>query len=313
MPRLPYPLALACALLLCFSSSAARASDGVLEINQTCAAVGCFDGDAAGWPVEITHQGSYRLTSNLDVPTPGGAIRITSDRVTLDLNGFTIGFCVDPLPGVFCLFTGTDDGIEGRTSLDSTVRNGVIQGFLGWGVDLSRRARLHGLVVRDNTQGGVRVGANSLVESNRIAFNAGVGASLGLGTAWGGNVLTTNGTDVTGSGTPIAHNLCSNARCGRVEARRYYRTDFTGVGNPTVNVCATGYRLPFLSELTQPASLQWASDKTSIDPDVFSSHAWLDEPNAVAGNCTSAVWTSAGFTPIGSSCALARTYWCIEE
>src|SRR5262245_32414033 len=37
----------------------ASASDGVLEINQTCAAVGCFQGDSAGFPVTINSAGSY--------------------------------------------------------------------------------------------------------------------------------------------------------------------------------------------------------------------------------------------------------------
>ncbi len=32
---------------------AARAADGVLEINQACAAAGCFAGDSAGFPVTL--------------------------------------------------------------------------------------------------------------------------------------------------------------------------------------------------------------------------------------------------------------------
>ena len=88
--------------LVLVAPSSAFASDGVVEINQACAAVGCFAGDAPGWPVEITEHGSYRLTSNLDVGIPGGAILLSSDRMTLDLNRFTIGFCVDLPPGFFC-------------------------------------------------------------------------------------------------------------------------------------------------------------------------------------------------------------------
>ncbi len=51
-------------LILALATSA-FATDGVLEINQTCAVqTGCFAGDTAGFPVEIDVAGSYRLTSN---------------------------------------------------------------------------------------------------------------------------------------------------------------------------------------------------------------------------------------------------------
>ena len=66
----------------------ALASDGVLEINQTCALeTGCFVGDSAGFPVTITAPGSYRLTSSLN-PTGASVILIGSSRVQVDLNGF---------------------------------------------------------------------------------------------------------------------------------------------------------------------------------------------------------------------------------
>jgi len=42
-------------LLVLFLAMPARASDGVLEINQTCAIqTGCFAGDTAGFPVTIS-------------------------------------------------------------------------------------------------------------------------------------------------------------------------------------------------------------------------------------------------------------------
>jgi hypothetical protein len=67
----------------------AQAVDGVLEINQTCAVnTGCFAGDTAGFPITINTQGSYVLTSNLDLPdvnTTG--IEVTVGIVTIDMNG----------------------------------------------------------------------------------------------------------------------------------------------------------------------------------------------------------------------------------
>ena len=52
-------------LLLLTLAAPSLASDGVLEINRTCAAVGCFTGDGPGLPVTILDPGSYRLTSSL--------------------------------------------------------------------------------------------------------------------------------------------------------------------------------------------------------------------------------------------------------
>ena len=78
-------------LLLLALTGAAFASDGVLEINQTCAVnTGCFSGDAPGFPVTPSDSGSYRLTSDLVLPdanTSGvslvGSLELD---VTLDLS-----------------------------------------------------------------------------------------------------------------------------------------------------------------------------------------------------------------------------------
>jgi hypothetical protein len=66
----------------------ASAGDGVLEINQSCALVGCFAGDTAGFPVTIAASGSYRLTSNLETTSNG--VTVSGEGVQLDLGGFTV-------------------------------------------------------------------------------------------------------------------------------------------------------------------------------------------------------------------------------
>ena len=86
-------------------SAPALAADGVHEINQVCALNGgCFPGDAAGFPVQITSSGSYVLTGNL---TATGAvsemIEVGADDVRIDLNNFTIdggGTCSGPVSGL---------------------------------------------------------------------------------------------------------------------------------------------------------------------------------------------------------------------
>src|ERR1700674_2893120 len=49
-------------------------------------------------PFIITQPGSYYLTTNLTVPS-GDAIDIATNRVTLDLNGFTIPSTANPAGG----------------------------------------------------------------------------------------------------------------------------------------------------------------------------------------------------------------------
>ena len=80
-------------LALALLTQLALASDGVVEINQTCATrVGCFMNDSEGFPVFISEPGSYRLTSDLTLPTAADldGIRVSGSNVTIDLNGFTI-------------------------------------------------------------------------------------------------------------------------------------------------------------------------------------------------------------------------------
>jgi len=118
--------------LLCLAlavAGAAYAGDGVLEINQSCVATGCFAGDTAGFPVTIATSGSYRLTSNIaDVSS---AITISGDSVTLDLGGFTLdgqGRCTGT-PVTSCAGAGVSSlGIT--VSGDQVrIRNGIVRGY----------------------------------------------------------------------------------------------------------------------------------------------------------------------------------------
>lgn len=60
-------------------------------IDQNKALAGSVTpGDAPGFPITLSVPGSYKLTGNLVVPGGLDGIEITSDNVTLDLNGFRI-------------------------------------------------------------------------------------------------------------------------------------------------------------------------------------------------------------------------------
>src|SRR5262245_49352888 len=96
MPRrsrmrfLSYTVALMAAL-----APLAKATDGMLEINQTCALqTGCFPGDTPGFPVLVSSPGKYKLTGALDawegVANSVTAIVIDADNVAIDFNDCTV-------------------------------------------------------------------------------------------------------------------------------------------------------------------------------------------------------------------------------
>jgi len=90
--------------ILLFSSLLAfeprAAVDGVVLIHQGTSVNGLPGCPHAGFPIIICHAGSYRLAGNLTVSAVNtDAIDITTNDVTLDLNGFTISgpsVCVGP-------------------------------------------------------------------------------------------------------------------------------------------------------------------------------------------------------------------------
>jgi len=116
--------------------------DGVFEINQTCAQIGCFPGDSPGFPIEITENGSYVLTSDIDVsgsPSPANrnGIAVLAHRVSINLNGFGIvgpTVCSGFPTTTSCSPTGTGSGII--TPVDQLAQIQIYNGFIqGMGFD----------------------------------------------------------------------------------------------------------------------------------------------------------------------------------
>lgn len=167
-----------------FSTSLAFASDGQLEINQACADVGCFAGDAAGLPVSISKPGSYLLTGNLNVADANiSAITISGDSVTLDLNGFAlIGPVSCPGKPPVCSTTGSGTGVT-ISSPNATVRNGSIRGFGSFGISaFVNGLTIEALRVTECTSGGVRTSAQGgAFIGNHISHNGGHGINLAFG------------------------------------------------------------------------------------------------------------------------------------
>lgn len=160
------------------AGTCAVADEGVLEINQACAASsGCFPGDAPGFPVEIANTGRYRLTSSLSVPT--GTMGISyfgTPNVSIDLNGFELagpGVCTG-YPATSC--TGNAAGILGGPM--TTIHDGTVRGF---SVGISARARgaaIRNVSVQHNGDGGIVVGPNARVTDCRAFQNRANGIFL---------------------------------------------------------------------------------------------------------------------------------------
>lgn len=182
----------------------------------------------------ITAPGSYYLTGNIDATAGRIGIQIASDHVVLDLGGFTIRGDTDALAGIRS---------ESPGSRGLTIRNGVVAGFPGDGIDLDSFGLVEacvierisavgngaagiavgqGAVVRecvaeDNGGDGVRTSFAALVQDCVSRNNGGLGFALELGSSIGGCVATSNsggGIFVAGRGSITGCVARSNDNAG---------------------------------------------------------------------------------------------------
>lgn len=161
-------------LLLALSNLPAmsHAAGGALEINQDCAAVGCFAGDSAGFPITISHPGSYVLTSDL-LTTPANvvAISVTASPVDIDLGGHTIdgGGACGGSPVTGCTTTGGFTGIS-QSNADPPgvlhIHDGTIRGFTNSSVGVPSAIYLG------------NAGDGTVLERLNVLETAGIGAIM---------------------------------------------------------------------------------------------------------------------------------------
>jgi hypothetical protein len=181
------------ALFITGSVATVFAVDGVVLIDQNRALAGnVTPGDAPGFPVSLTLPGSYRLSGNLTVPVNTTGIAIQADRVTLDLNGFSIAG--DGTGGKAGVRTEDNAG-AGLSFRGVTVRNGTITNFL-IGVNLSTAtvdgsSEVTQIRAIDNHSGGIVVGNNSIVTGNLATGNV-FGISTMAHAVVSGNTSTGN-------------------------------------------------------------------------------------------------------------------------
>ncbi len=166
---------LLCAATLVSVCQFAEAAEGPVLIDQKAAMKGNVTPlDTPGFPVTITHPGSYRLSGNLTVTDPSTtAIQITADDVTLDLNGFTIsGPNTCTATPTHCVYSGGGIGVMaiGETGQVSPanvrVMNGVVRGMGGHGIRmLGDGTVVERVVSLQNGGPGIVVGEGSVIDS----------------------------------------------------------------------------------------------------------------------------------------------------
>jgi hypothetical protein len=203
----------------------ALASDGLIEINQTAVnAGGITPGDGIGFPATLSLPGSYLLTGNLTLPSEHSTgIEITTDGVTLDLNGFSINGPTICINGGSCAPVGTGDGIYSAAK-DVTIRNGKVRGAGHYGVFLDSGSgarasvierveasnngstgiigaaygRIRGCVAYNNGGSGIGAGLQSVVLENTVSFNGLDGVAMGSQTTQAGGVVRGNSSFANG-------------------------------------------------------------------------------------------------------------------
>jgi len=226
---------LAFLLMSALCTGAARAADGVVEINQARAlAGGITPRDESGFPVTISVPGSYRLTSNLFVPPNLSAIDITADGVTLDLNGFEVvgpvscsPSCPSPIPVAGILSSGNR----------IHVRNGTVRGFGGWGVFFAvfvSDNRVDHVYVTSNAADGIFGREGMIVEGSIAVQNGAAGISVGSNSLVQGCMATGNvsaGISTSGPAVVVGNAVSSNGANGIDAAAGSVIRENAAIGN----------------------------------------------------------------------------------
>ena len=202
--------------------------DGVVQINQDAALSGGVSGacDFPGFPVTICQSGSYRLSSNLMIPDANtDGIVIDADKVTIDLNGFSISgpaVCTPLTYPVECTVTGTGVGISNARSTTGTIRNGTVRGMGRSGIELigfgnSGNTILVEEVHAESNAGpdgaGIQVFGGNVTQCT-ASTNAGDGLRLDAGNAISNMVRGNGGNGIVGGSVVTDNAVSSNGESG---------------------------------------------------------------------------------------------------
>jgi hypothetical protein len=205
------------------AATPAMAGDGVYEINQACAAAGCFPNDSPGFPVNGTVVGgSYKLTSDLVVPDANTWAVAIPQAATLDLNGFAIRGPTS-CTGVPAVCTGAGTGSGVGVGASGTVRNGTIRGMGDKGISGDDGVRVENVQIESNGGDGIKGYYGSegwYISDSSIQHNGGDGIDLNGGAPKGtlivhNSIYGNAGFGVQGTGLSMLGNMVdSNASYG---------------------------------------------------------------------------------------------------
>lgn len=175
---------------LLFIAANALAVDGVIEISQAGAeAGGITPDDDPGFPVTVSEEGSYVLTSNLEVPADSDGIHITSPQVTLDLNGFTIsGQGGERGTGVYA-FTPSLMAVN-----QITVRNGEVCGMGEEGIEVGSNSCIEGIRAIRNDGNGIKADSSCRITGNIANYNGITGITVDEQCTIDENIAEANGS-----------------------------------------------------------------------------------------------------------------------
>lgn len=324
----------------------AYATDGVLELNQVAALAGnVTSGDAPGFPIELFTGGSYRLTSDLVVPSGAEAgIAVYASGVRIDLNGFAIRSgtsCSGTPPS--CAPTGTGIGIDASGASDVAVRNGRIAGFGVYGLSLLDGGRITDLGVDGNGLGGIVCDAACIVTTSSVRRNGGPGITVGAGSRVSESTIVGNaGAGISGPADVLSdRNVTTQNGAGSplLRSRRFYRTAASVPGNVANGTCSAGFHLASLWEILDPSGLSYDRQLGVVDPTAgagppsgnaavgsygwirggnqncsnwssttSSGHAVALESNWAANGAVTWPWSTAAF-----ACSESHPVWCVED
>lgn len=225
------------------SAVSASAQEGTIEINHAGALAGGVTGsDTPGYPVTIDAPGSYRLTGNLTAPNANtDIISVLAPDVTLNLNGFLLlgaSACGASATGPICSPTGTGRGIRSN-SYGTTIRNGVLQGFAGVGVDIvGAAATVEDLSVFGTGAYAISVGEGFRVQRCNLAV---VGGGVFVLPGGGGGLVLDSVIRDSGRQFQFGNAVASNGGPAAVRNVSMFRivnnAYFFGVNSVNTNVC----------------------------------------------------------------------------
>lgn len=143
-------------------------------------------GDTAGFPVTLSQPGSYFLTGPLVMSPSDGApstpvVEITTDDVTLDLNGFEIAQwqTCSGSPPTSCTVTGAGVGVRASQRNNITVRNGTVRNTISLAILLGGSCRIENVHIEVTGLFGIGCGDDALLRHVSVERTLVTGISLG--------------------------------------------------------------------------------------------------------------------------------------